>query len=105
MIFDCELKFEDKNKSFSITINNYNEEYVILWTGKCNAIVHRENTNPFCLTLNKNNEVNIRHIRIYKEQNKVDSDEKEQIDIYTAQVEKRDDTNNVTHKKVKTSSL
>lgn len=44
------------------------------------------------LTLNKDDEANIRHIRIYKEQDKVDSEKQEQIDIYTAQVEKREDT-------------
>ena len=66
--------------------------FIIVGTGQCNAIAHQKNTNPFCLTLNKDDEANIRHIRIYKEQDKVDSKKQEQIDIYTAQVEKREDT-------------
>lgn len=41
VIFDCELKEEDKNKSFPISIDS--EEYMIIGTGKCNAIAHREN--------------------------------------------------------------
>ena len=90
VIFDCELQERDKHKSFPITIED--EEYIIVGTGQCNAIAHQESTNPFCLTLNKDDEANIRHIRIYKEQDKVDSKKQEQIDIYTAQVEKREDT-------------
>lgn len=90
VIFDCELQERDKYKSFPITIED--EEYIIVGTGKCNVIAHQNSTNPFCLTLNKDDEANIRYIRIYKEQDKADLDEKEQIDIYTAQVEKRDDT-------------
>ena len=90
VIFDCELQERDKHKSFPITIED--EEYIIVGTGQCNAIAHQKSTNPFCLTLNKDDEANIRHIRIYKEQDKVDSKKQEQIDIYTAQVEKREDT-------------
>lgn len=90
VIFDCELQERDKPKSFPITIED--EEYIVVGTGKCNAIAHKESTNPFCLMLNKDDEASIRDIRIYKEQDRVDSDEKEQIDIYTAQVEKREDT-------------
>ena len=90
VIFDCELQERDKHKSFPITIED--EEYIIVGTGQCNAIAHQKNTNPFCLTLNKDDEANIRDIRIYKEQDKVDSEKQEQIDIYTAQVEKREDT-------------
>ncbi len=89
VIFDCELQEGDKYKSFPITIED--EEYIIVGTGKCNAIAHQKSTNPFCLTLNKDDEANIRHIRIYKEQDRVDSEKQEQIDIYTAQVEKRED--------------
>lgn len=87
VIFDCELQERDKYKSFPITIED--EEYIVVGTGKCNVIAHQNSTNPFCLTLNKDDEANIRHIRIYKEQDKANLDEKEQIDIYTAQVEKR----------------
>ena len=90
VIFDCELQERDKHKSFPITIED--EEYIIVGTGQCNAIAHQKSTNPFCLTLNKDDEANIRHIRIYKEQDKVDLKKQEQIDIYTAQVEKREDT-------------
>ncbi len=90
VIFDCELQERDKHKSFPITIED--EEYIIVGTGQCNAIAHQKSTNPFCLTLNKDDEANIRDIRIYKEQDKVDSEKQEQIDIYTAQVEKREDT-------------
>ncbi|WP_343353047.1 hypothetical protein V3I05_06710 [Helicobacter mastomyrinus] len=90
VIFDCELQERDKHKSFPITIED--EEYIIVGTGQCNAIAHQKSTNPFCLALNKDDEANIRDIRIYKEQDKVDSEKQEQIDIYTAQVEKREDT-------------
>lgn len=86
VVFDCELQAQDKAKSFPITIED--EEYVIVGTGKCNAIAHRDSTNPFCLMLNKDNEASIEYIRIYKEQDKADSDQKEQRDIYTAQATK-----------------
>ena len=90
VVFDCELQAQDKAKSFPITIED--EEYVIVGTGKCNAIAHRDSTNPFCLMLNKDNEASIEYIRIYKEIDKADSDQKEQRDIYTAQVEKPNET-------------
>ena len=90
VVFDCELQAQDKAKSFPITIED--EEYVIVGTGKCNAIAHRDGTNPFCLMLNKDNEASIEYIRIYKEIDKADSDQKEQRDIYTAQVEKPNET-------------
>ena len=90
VVFDCELQAQDKAKSFPITIED--EEYVIVGTGKCNAIAHRDSTNPFCLMFNKDNEASIEYIRIYKEIDKADSDQKEQRDIYTAQVEKPNET-------------
>lgn len=90
VVFDCELQAQDKAKSFPLMIED--EEYVIVGTGKCNAIAHRDSTNPFCLMLNKDNEASIEYIRIYKEIDKADSDQKEQRDIYTAQVEKPNET-------------
>ena len=86
VVFDCELKAQDKAKSFPLMIED--EEYVIVGTGKCNAIAHRNSTNPFCLMLNRDAEASIEYIRIYKEQDKADSDQKEQRDIYTAQATK-----------------
>lgn len=90
VVFDCELQERDKHKSFPITLEG--EEYSIVGTGQCNAIAHRTKDNTFCLILNKDDEASIKHIRIYKEQDKPNSNEKEQIDIYTTQVEKREDT-------------
>ena len=87
VVFDCELKEEDKNKSFPISIDS--EEYTIIGTGKCNAIAHKKDTNPYCAIIDQS--ANIKNIRIYKEQ--LDSNETKQIDIYTAQVETIENTN------------
>ena len=89
VVFDCELQAQDKGKSFPVILED--EEYVIVGTGNCNAIAHRDSTNPFCLMLNKDNEASIGYIRIYKETDKT-SDQKEQRDIYTAQVETSNET-------------
>lgn len=78
VVFDCELQEKDKNKSFPISIGK--EGYIIVGTGSCNAIAHKDSTNPFCLTFNKDNGASIKDVRIYKEQ----------IEIYTAQVEKQE---------------
>ena len=89
VVFDCELQAQDKGKSFPVILED--EEYVIVGTGNCNAIAHRDSTNPFCLMLNKDSEASIGYIRIYKETDKT-SDQKEQRDIYTAQVETSNET-------------
>ena len=75
------------DKSFPISIDS--EEYTIIGTGKCNAIAHKKDTNPYCAIIDQS--ANIKNIRIYKEQ--LDSNETKQIDIYTAQVETIENTN------------
>ena len=88
-IFDCEISQKDICKSFPVKIHS--ETYIIIGTGQCHPMSHRNNTNPFSLSLDK--ESTIKSIEISKEKEQSHTNPKEHIAIYTAEAQKPSDSN------------
>lgn len=88
-IFDCEISQKDICKSFPVKIHS--EIYIIIGTGQCHPMSHSTKANPFFLSLDK--ESVIKSIEISKEKEQSNTNPKEHIAIYTAEVQNPSDSN------------